>query len=172
MVCTGRRRTSHGQRELRFSRVARTRDVSTRRNRPEGLVISSMRSRRGQRFENSPGIHVGKTWEYGNWTGFLGDLEDSSGCHEQHAGGPKGICHLVGQYVRFPFEGTALRTQGTAWPHVHGRHRRPLARLPRPVFRSVQGSARSSPCSATGHDASSEPAQWPRPVKVQPRSSR
>ena len=25
-------------------------------------------------------------------------------------GGPNGICHLVGQYLRFPFEGTALRT--------------------------------------------------------------
>ncbi len=26
------------------------------------------------------------------------------------AGGPNGICHLVGQYLRFPLKGTALRT--------------------------------------------------------------
>src|SRR5215467_1750120 len=29
-------------------------------------------------------------------------------------GGPKGICYLVGQLLRFPLKGTALRTQRTS----------------------------------------------------------
>jgi hypothetical protein len=50
------------------------------------------------------------------------DSGQSSGakrCQEEQLAGPNGICHLVGQFLRFPLRGTAFRTKGPSWPFVH-----------------------------------------------------
>ena len=48
-----------------------------------------------------------KQIERGHYLVVVGSCNDF---HTSHRGGPKGICHLVGQYLRFSLEGIALRT--------------------------------------------------------------
>jgi hypothetical protein len=50
-------------------------------------------------------------------------------------GGPNGICHLVGQFLRFPLKGTALRTQRTPSPPLPGDGSKPTDEAGlKPVF--------------------------------------